>query len=224
MVEVVIAKYKEDTAWTSGLTHPYVIYDKSDTPLPTSIPLPNVGREAHTFLYHIVETYGNLADITVFLQGKPEDHTSVGLDACISYINRLTGKEEFTPFLTYSYCDPDFACYPFIDRAEIFRDPIVTYSEDASEHNCLSIPQLIISGIVKVPTFAAGAQYVVPKANILARPLEFWKKLLELSKTNTYHDRDFRRLDPWAFERIWVLLYTDVPMNPDFLLESLSST
>ncbi|XP_038053499.1 uncharacterized protein LOC119725936 isoform X3 [Patiria miniata] len=35
--------------------------------------LPNVGRESHTYLYHIIENYDNLADVTVFLQGHGSD-------------------------------------------------------------------------------------------------------------------------------------------------------
>ena len=31
--------------------------------------VPNVGREAHTYLYHILKNYDHLADVTVFLQG-----------------------------------------------------------------------------------------------------------------------------------------------------------
>ena len=35
--------------------------------------MPNVGRESHTYLYHIVENYDNMADWTVFTQSeKPE--------------------------------------------------------------------------------------------------------------------------------------------------------
>ncbi len=36
--------------------------------------LPHVGREAFSYLTHIVTRYDSLADITVFAQGKPFDH------------------------------------------------------------------------------------------------------------------------------------------------------
>ena len=36
--------------------------------------LPNVGREGHTYLHHIVHNYHNLADITFFSQGDPRPH------------------------------------------------------------------------------------------------------------------------------------------------------
>lgn len=36
--------------------------------------LPNIGREGHTYLHHIVHNYHNLADITFFSQGDPRPH------------------------------------------------------------------------------------------------------------------------------------------------------
>ncbi len=38
------------------------------------MPLPNVGREAHTYLQHLVSHYDELAEHTIFCQGKPFDH------------------------------------------------------------------------------------------------------------------------------------------------------
>ena len=216
MVEVVVAKYKEDTAWTNGLKHPYIIYDKSNDPLYYSVRLPNIGREAHTFLYHIVTNYNKLADVTVFLQGKPDDHVTFDITECISKINALTGKEELSSFFKELQHDLDFEHYRFIDRTKIFNDSILIKSNDYIYFSYLPTPYLIALGKLCVPSFAAGAQYIVPKRNILARPLEFWKKLLEFSKTTRYLDNDYRRLDAWGFERIWILLYTNIPINPDF--------
>lgn len=73
-VEVVIARYKEDISWIKLLNPllPYRtrVYNKFEG----ENLLPNVGREAHTYLTHIVENYDNLADYTVFLQGDPIYH------------------------------------------------------------------------------------------------------------------------------------------------------
>jgi hypothetical protein len=218
MVEVVVAKYKEDTAWTQGLKHPFIIYDKSNDPLHYSVRLPNIGREANTFLYHIIINYNKLADVTVFLQGKPDDHVTFDINECVSKINELTGKEGFSSFFKVLQHDLDCEHYRFIDRTKIFKDSIYIKSDDYVYFNYLPTPYLIALGKLWVPSFSAGAQYIVPKRNILARPIEFWKKLFEFSKTTRYLDNDYRRLDAWAFERIWVLLYTDIPINPDFSL------
>ena len=83
MVDLVIARYMEDLAWLSAYkNHSFrrvIIYNKGS---PMKCPdmkslcevktLPNVGFCDHTYLYHMVHEYDNLADITVFLPGSAD--------------------------------------------------------------------------------------------------------------------------------------------------------
>ena len=46
------------------------VYYKSSSPSPGSIPLPNLGRESHTYLHHIVLRYDDLAERTVFTRAS----------------------------------------------------------------------------------------------------------------------------------------------------------
>jgi hypothetical protein len=70
--EIVVAKYKEDVGWAASVERNVTIYSKSgDSPY---IELPNIGREAGTYLYHMVDRYDDLADRTLFVQGAPHDH------------------------------------------------------------------------------------------------------------------------------------------------------
>jgi hypothetical protein len=71
--EIVISKYNENIEWTFPYKHLITIYNKSDIFLENSIKLPNVGRESHTFLYHIITNWDNLADKTLFTQGEMSD-------------------------------------------------------------------------------------------------------------------------------------------------------
>ncbi|GAB3985816.1 hypothetical protein GCM10028807_01890 [Spirosoma daeguense] len=78
MLELVVAHYTENLNWLgnlpAGLT--ITVYDKSPdhSAGDTAISLPNIGREAHTYLHHIVSRYDSLAQWTIFCQGKPFDH------------------------------------------------------------------------------------------------------------------------------------------------------
>lgn len=78
-IEIVIARYKADISWSDMYKSIRTIYDKGwanenitkikDESL---IKLPNIGRESHTYLHHIVYNYDDLADVTVFTQdGAP---------------------------------------------------------------------------------------------------------------------------------------------------------
>ena len=80
--EIVVAKYREDTAWTQAVAANAAVYCK-DTGCgdhcPYS-PLPNIGREYGTYLHHIVNRYDTLAERTLFVQGDPFFHRLPALD------------------------------------------------------------------------------------------------------------------------------------------------
>ena len=73
-VEVVVAHYNEDLSWAKQFANPEVrfrVYTKGDQPSRmTTAMLPNMGRESHTYLHHIVGNYDHLANWTVFTQAQ----------------------------------------------------------------------------------------------------------------------------------------------------------
>lgn len=68
--EIVVARYNESVDWLRCF-HPSMVrlYNKGN-PLESTpnTPLPNVGREAHTYLHHIVHNYDKLAPYVMFTQ------------------------------------------------------------------------------------------------------------------------------------------------------------
>jgi hypothetical protein len=88
---LVIARYNEDLKWINE--DPYnkyqnIIYNKSDNSNFSKsdktgevVSLPNVGRCDHTYLYHIIRNYDNLASITVFLPGSTNMENKKGKSA-----------------------------------------------------------------------------------------------------------------------------------------------
>ena len=81
--EMVVAHYDEPIDWMFQTDIPVWLYNKGrDFPLGllsrpnTQVQkLPNVGRESHTYLTHIVNNYDRLADLTFFVQGEPLVHS-----------------------------------------------------------------------------------------------------------------------------------------------------
>ena len=71
--QLVIAHFDEDLSWVKDVPKDWdvKIYSK-ETKEQTG--LRNMGREASTYLHHVIENYDNLADETVFCQGNPFDH------------------------------------------------------------------------------------------------------------------------------------------------------
>ncbi|MVM40564.1 DUF3431 domain-containing protein [Spirosoma sp. HMF3257] len=78
MIELVVAHYTENLNWLRNIPAGVkkTVYSKSPDHVSehSVIPLPNIGREAHTYLHHIVNRYDSLAEWTIFCQGKPFDH------------------------------------------------------------------------------------------------------------------------------------------------------
>jgi len=80
-LQCVVARYNEDTEWMNS--HPWntlniLCYNKGPR-VPDNctdqrgckvVSLPNVGRESHTYLYHIINNYDNLAEVTLFMPGS----------------------------------------------------------------------------------------------------------------------------------------------------------
>lgn len=82
-LEIVVAHYNEDLSWLDDDVKACTIYSKGgekNAPSSPHITLPNIGREGHTFLHHIIDRYDSLADVTLFLQGRVDDHFSITFD------------------------------------------------------------------------------------------------------------------------------------------------
>lgn len=89
-MDVVVARYEEDLAWLAPIAADCVVYNKGSAVVNTFrslVELPNVGREAHTYLHHIVTNYDSLADVTVFVQGCIADHVR---GEAVGFVTRLT--------------------------------------------------------------------------------------------------------------------------------------
>ena len=76
-IQIVVARYNENIKYLNVFRNIVIIYNKGIDDIPSeynSIKLPNIGRESHTYLYHIIQNYDNLANKTLFIQGRISDH------------------------------------------------------------------------------------------------------------------------------------------------------
>ncbi|XP_038065590.1 uncharacterized protein LOC119735746 [Patiria miniata] len=77
--EIVVAQYQEDLDWVKPFANRTFVYHKGGDAWPTSQwysweRLPNIGRESHSYLHHIITNYDHLPDVTVFYPGEIADH------------------------------------------------------------------------------------------------------------------------------------------------------
>jgi hypothetical protein len=190
MVNIVVAKYNENIDWTKKINHKVTIYDKSDNPIQGSIKLKNVGREGETFLYHIVNNYNNLDDVTVFLQGNPFDH----LQILVGW-RAITSDEEINIVINKMNAEINDNC-DFTTFYQVLHNvPNGTNGVNTNNY-CIQYYGETHNKF----TVSPGGQYIVPKKYILSRPLEFWKNLHLAMYDN-------EKLNGYSQEQLWYLAY-----------------
>lgn len=94
---MVVARYNENMDWLKDLPWDYIVFNKGEDDLPSwiknQVRLPNIGREAHTYLTYIIDNYDNLPDYTICVQGNPFEHTK----KLTEKINNFDGSSDFFP-------------------------------------------------------------------------------------------------------------------------------
>ena len=82
--QIVVARYEEDVSWLLPFKDITIIYNKGNFSNILNnfevMKLENFGRESHTYLYHIINNYDNLAEKTIFFQGKINDHKILDIE------------------------------------------------------------------------------------------------------------------------------------------------
>lgn len=164
--KIVVARYNENIEWTRRYEN-CIIYNKGGNIEDACISLENVGREAHTYLYHIVKNYNNLSDHIIFTQGNPFDHSPNFIDNVDNLISDDLEKDFC--WISERIIIGDFAYQ---------REPYIL----PAFPNINPSYQFIFGDDKKPETFlfGAGAQFLVSKERILSRPLDFYQKILDV--------------------------------------------
>lgn len=145
-IEIVISRFNEDLNWLKEAPfnrHKNIIcYNKSDNDnfyKPEGMivrKLPNLGRETHTYLYHIMNYYDNLPDTTIFLPGSGDFETKI--DNCRDTV-LLAEKYQRNVFLgNYNENVRNHSYRFMIDRWDV-RHPL----NNAQNKECLLTPAII---------------------------------------------------------------------------------
>ena len=176
--DVVIAKYKEDVSWVDNIAHSWAdaeirkfIYSKDENEdNPNYIRLPNVGREADTYLNHIIRNYDDLAEYTLFSQGGPKSDI---WDICDDWRHYLSAAFDFDFFPLGHHVNVDnnwgyptgwTADLPYILR-EFYKDIFGSYE-----------------GCPNYFVYTVGAIFVVKRDRIKQYSIQFYENLLGLLK------------------------------------------
>ena len=198
-LEVVIARYEEDLSWVkeeipSSLYSMLYIYNKGsnftnfEIPKSKVITLPNVGRESHTYLTHVVKHYDTLPDLTLFLPGSCKTNE----EKTNQFHTLLEHLKTNTTSAIICVNDPDH-----VNEVNNFS---IDYYEATSPENSQKNPQAHIEpskerpmhkwfykhfGNEKVNCVSYKGIILASRTDIKKRPKEFYQNLIkELSSPN----------------------------------------
>jgi len=177
---LVVNQYGYDISWIKNYTDDYIIYDKGNTELEGEkvIKLPNVGHNLHTYFHHIIENYDKLADVTIFVKGDV-----IPRHCKEEKFLRLINNTTFTPLESYEDVDtgPNSAMRLTKDGGfmEINNSWYVPHhvSRYFKSYNHFLKTIFVHPTIPQWVRFSPGANYIVPKENILKYEKRFYQKL-----------------------------------------------
>ena len=193
---LVVARYNEDVSWVREFPKK-IIYNKGDiTTIPADLQqyvvnLENVGREAHTYLYHIIKNWDTLDNVTIFSQGKFSDHIN---------LSPKQFKEQFSNIVGGSTNYSDSTAWGKSSRSYNFNLKEWSDRELGNSHltygpwfervfNCKYNDSTLVY---------TAAIFSVEKHKILTRPKEFYEKLIkEVNYANSTIEAHF-------MERSWI--------------------
>tara|TARA_B100000287_G_scaffold289142_1_gene272428 strand:+ start:97 stop:822 length:726 start_codon:yes stop_codon:yes gene_type:complete len=202
-----VARYNEDLSWLKNIENDVQIklYNKGETNNLTNYynatNLDNVGREAHTYLYYIIENYDNLPEYTIFLQGNPFDHSP-------NFYKTLKDVLTDNKKILFKYFS-EFEDRFFISDRDF---PIEKIYNEIFKINVKDKTNLKD----KEFRYGTGAQFLVHKTLILQHDVSFYKECIKhlyedikdiKYKHIEWHGKEIEYINAHVFERLWKLIF-----------------
>jgi len=229
-VQIVVSRFNENVDWLNQSpfnTSRHLIYNKGPRGVPCSsaqecsiVKLPNVGREGHTYLYHIIENYDRLADFTIFLPGSALNvahnkvsktldlmrdfgdapRTIIGTcpESWLAYKRFHGTQSKFDTFVMNEYDSTDSSNKELNPERQLLLCPERPFGVWHSKNfpNIPRIKQIHQSGI-----------FAVAKAHIVQHPIEYYQGLIAYLNTSSNPEAGH------YFERSWGSVFHPYPQS-----------
>ena len=197
-VEIIIARFNEDLRWTQevpfNIFH-YIVYNKGNndnfikTNVKQIINIENVGKNDHTYLYHIIENYNNLSNITVFFPG------SLNLD-----YKKIKAKIILNNIIKSNYSTAYFAGHYHQNIKEVFNNFTLNKWETTDKKNLLLNNESALQkseirpygkwythffGNIQAHWTTMCGIFSIDKRDIIQNPIEHYQRLLQTVNTHS---------------------------------------
>ncbi len=202
----IISRFSEDLKWVRTLEpHKVIIYNKGDAiseeEYKNIVNLKNVGRESHTWLYHIVTNYHNLSEANIFLQGRIDDLGCMSFKDPLDYLENIN-KYGFS-VSRYGLLGP----LHWKDNIGIEKDLRYKQKWESGEisRSLIGFRKFAKNLFPNIPLFIAtsyGGCFAVKRENIIKNDLSFYVDLLQILEQNK------NPIEGHYMERLWCYIFT----------------
>jgi hypothetical protein len=212
---IVVSRYNENLEWLKEEPfnlYPVIIYNKGPNDnfykpdkLIKIVNVENVGRESHTYLYHIIHNYDNLHDIIVFLPGST--NAEYRLNRCKHIIYHIEHQNKAVFICTHT------------DMNTLSNFQLDHWNANSYENNLINPENKLkpssirpfgkwfntMFGDININYISWNGLFSVSKLDILHHSKNYYKKLMnEVSGSSNPETNHY-------FERSWEAVF--FPMN-----------
>ena len=203
---LIISRFNEDISWLEEIKgFKTIIYNKgeslSNSKFKNIININNVGRESHTWLYHIIENYKDLDDVNIFLQGRIDDL------GCMAYQNPHDYLKEINKngFIASRYGILGPLHWGWHVGIEKNKKYMLEWDSGMISRSNIGFRKFAKELFPEIPIFVStsyGGCFAVKKELIKNYDKEFYKKLLD---TLSKHKNP---IEGHYLERLWCYMFT----------------
>lgn len=192
--ELVLAIWDRDYSWIDSVSSEVKItkYNKNPNTLKDDHIFldPNVGRDVHTFFWHIVNNYDNLADYTYFAQDYVDDHVKNYAQIINDDVSRLS-----------NYAIQDLGGCWFFQTALPY---IIKCPQDgAPYHHGLPLPEMwklvFDTEMPQYIYFTAAGHFCITREHVQQYPVERYMHILEILEKHEVSPWCIERFEPYIF-------------------------
>jgi UDP-galactopyranose mutase len=205
MYKVIVARFNEDISWINDNCEKdnFIIINNGDDNInfKNVIKRDNFGRDPGCYLYYIITNYYNLSDYTLFLQADPFIHmlniNPSNIQTNINTIIENTKIDKTPKPLFNNYHNENISFY------KLNADKYYSYFFEGSNDTMV---------------FSLGMQYIIPKANILQRPIDFYIKVYNMLRKDDCNSKEAHEgkyefnkniVNPWTIERLFLYFFQE---------------
>ena len=203
---IIVSRYNEDLSWLKSFRDFKIfIYNKGqkyDINITKDLyTLPNVGRESHTWLYHIVNNYNNLSKVNIFLQGRIDDL------GCMAYQNP---NNYLLDIERSGFCASRYGLLgPFHWKYNVGIENDIRYKEDWENgkitKSSIGFRKFAKNLFPEIPIFVAtsyGGCFAVKKNKIMQHNKKFYINLLNIL------EKSRNPIEGHFMERLWCYIFS----------------